>query len=88
MTKKIIFVALCSLLVAPCSAVEAQQAGKILRIGFLDGSTPFGCAVLVDALRREMRKLGWVEERISPSSTGLPSRSLSAYLSLRRSWFV
>ena len=61
MTKKIIFLALCSLLVAPCSAAEAQQAGKILRIGFLDGSTGAGSAVLVDAFRQELSKLGWIE---------------------------
>ena len=29
-----------------------------------------------------------LRERISPSSTGLPSKSLSACLSLRRTWFV
>ena len=61
MTKKIIFLALCSLLLAPCSAVEAQQTGKIFRIGFLDDSTASGSAVLLEAFRQEMSKLGWVE---------------------------
>jgi putative ABC transport system substrate-binding protein len=61
MTKTIILLALCSLLLAPCSAVDAQQAGKIFRIGFLDNSTAAGSAVLVDAFRQEMRKLGWIE---------------------------
>jgi putative tryptophan/tyrosine transport system substrate-binding protein len=61
MTKKIIFLALCSLLLAPCSAVDAQQPGKIFRIGFLDNSTASGSAVLVDAFRRELSKLGWIE---------------------------
>jgi putative tryptophan/tyrosine transport system substrate-binding protein len=61
MTKKIILLALCSMLLAPCSAVEAQQTGKIFRIGFLDGSTAFGSAVLVDAFRQELGKLGWIE---------------------------
>ena len=42
-------------------AVEAQQAGKIFRIGFLDPSTASGSAVLVDAFRQELSKLGWVE---------------------------
>ena len=32
--------------------------------------------------------LDGLRERISPSSTDLPSKSLSAYLSLRRTWFV
>ena len=40
---------------------DAQQAGKIPRIGFLDNSTASGSAVLVDAFRQELSKLGWIE---------------------------
>jgi putative ABC transport system substrate-binding protein len=40
---------------------SAQQPGKIFRIGFLDSSTASGSAVLVDAFRQELGKLGWVE---------------------------
>jgi ABC-type uncharacterized transport system substrate-binding protein len=40
---------------------EAQQPGKIFRIGFLDNSTASGMAVLVDAFRQELSKLGWIE---------------------------
>ena len=40
---------------------DAQQAGKIFRIGFLDTSTASGIAVLVDAFRQELSKLGWIE---------------------------
>ena len=61
MSKKIILFALCSLLFAPCSAVDAQQAGKIFRIGFLDNSTASGTAVLVKAFLQELSKLGWIE---------------------------
>jgi putative ABC transport system substrate-binding protein len=43
------------------SHAHAQQAGKIFRIGFLDGSTAAGVAVLLDAFRQELRKLGWIE---------------------------
>ena len=55
-----------SLLFAPCSlrfarSAEAQQTGKIFRIGFLDPSTAAGSAVLVDAFRQELSKLGWIE---------------------------
>jgi putative ABC transport system substrate-binding protein len=47
---------------AMCSAVAtAQQPGKIFRIGFLDSSTASGMAVLVDAFRQELSKLGWIE---------------------------
>ena len=60
-TKNIILVALCSLLLASSSAVDAQQTGKLFRIGFLDASTASGSAVLVDALRQELSKLGWIE---------------------------
>ena len=35
--------------------------GKIFRIGFLDAGTASGSAVLLDAFRQEMRKLGWIE---------------------------
>jgi len=40
---------------------SAQQVGKIFRIGFLDSSTPSGGAVLVDAFRQELSKLGWTQ---------------------------
>src|SRR5262247_2045938 len=53
--------ALCSMLLAPYSSAEAQQAGKIPRIGFLDNSTASGMAVLVEAFRQELSKLGWIE---------------------------
>ncbi len=47
---------------AVCGArAEAQQTGKIFRIGFLDNSTASGSAVLVDAFRQELSKLGWIE---------------------------
>jgi putative ABC transport system substrate-binding protein len=54
--------ALCSMLRAPCSSVDAQQPGKIFRIGYLDGGTPSGMAtVLLNAFRQELNKLGWIE---------------------------
>jgi putative tryptophan/tyrosine transport system substrate-binding protein len=41
---------------------EAQQTGKIFRIGYLDGGTASGIAtVLLDAFRHELSKLGWIE---------------------------
>ena len=48
------------LLALPLSA-QAQPAGKVLRIGLLDNSTASGMAVLIDAFRQELAKLGWVE---------------------------
>jgi len=43
------------------TVAEAQQIGKVSRIGFLDNSTASGSAVLVDAFRQELSKLGWIE---------------------------
>ena len=40
---------------------DAQQTGKIFRIGFLDPSTASGSAVLVEVFRQELSKLGWIE---------------------------
>jgi len=42
---------------------DAQQTGKIRRIGFLDASTASGMAVLIDTFRQEMSKLGWIDGR-------------------------
>ena len=43
------------------SLAEAQQTGKIFRIGFLDGGTAAGSADLVKVFLRELSKLGWIE---------------------------
>jgi len=61
MTKKIILVALCSLLLSPCSAVEAQQpAGKIPRIGIVTGiSTDPSSRIKI--FRQELQELGYFE---------------------------
>ena len=45
------------------SVAQAQQPGKIFRIGFLDNSTASGSAVLVDAFRQELKNLGWIERK-------------------------
>src|SRR5262245_54061415 len=45
-----------------CGArVEAQQQGKIFRIGFLDPSNASSITGLLEAFRQELRKLGWIE---------------------------
>jgi putative tryptophan/tyrosine transport system substrate-binding protein len=43
------------------AVAEAQHPGKIFRIGFLDNSTASGMAVLLEAFRQELIKLGWIE---------------------------
>ena len=61
MRKNVIALALSAMLFALSLPAGAQQAGKISRIGFLDSSTASGMAVLVDAFRQELSKLGWIE---------------------------
>src|ERR1044071_4226388 len=61
MKKRITLWLLATLFLANVSLADAQQTGKIFRIGFLDPSTASGSAVLVDAFRQELTKLGWTE---------------------------
>src|SRR5262249_53888669 len=61
MRRKITALAVSALLFALSVSVEAQQPGKIFRIGYLDVSTASGSAVLLDAFRQELSKLGWIE---------------------------
>ena len=60
-SKKIFGFALAALLLALSIPAHTQQTGKVARIGFLDASTAAGSAVLVDAFRQELSKLGWIE---------------------------
>jgi putative tryptophan/tyrosine transport system substrate-binding protein len=59
--KKFLLFLFTSLFLAAVNPTHAQEPGKILRIGFLDNSTASGIAVLLEAFRQELRKLGWIE---------------------------
>jgi putative ABC transport system substrate-binding protein len=61
MRKNVIHFLLCAILLTFGSPAHAQQPGKIFRLGYLDSSNASGSAVLVDAFREEMSKLGWME---------------------------
>jgi putative ABC transport system substrate-binding protein len=61
MKKKIPVLALSAMLLALCSSAHAQQTGKMFRIGYLHNSTASGSAVLMEAFRQELSKLGWIE---------------------------
>src|SRR5262245_6837707 len=61
MTNSVRTILIIVMLFAGVAVAEAQQAGKIYRIGFLDTSTASGMAVLVKAFRQELNKLGWIE---------------------------
>src|SRR5262245_50611285 len=61
MKKRITLLLLATLFLANVSFAEAQQTGKIYRIGFLDSGTASGSAVLVEVFRQELSKLGWID---------------------------
>jgi putative ABC transport system substrate-binding protein len=61
MTKRITLWLLATLFLANGSLADAQQSGKVPRIGFLVNSTASASAVLSEAFWQEIRKLGWVE---------------------------
>jgi putative tryptophan/tyrosine transport system substrate-binding protein len=61
MRKAILFWLLTTMLLTTAPAANAQQAGKVPRIGFLDNSTASSSAVLLEAFRQELSKLGWIE---------------------------
>ena len=54
-------VALAVTLAMSGAAVNAQQAGKVARIGFLDPSNASSMAGMLEAFRQELSKFGWVE---------------------------
>ena len=54
-------ITLCSLLLAPCYAVDAQQPTKIPRIGFLAATSPQIETTRIEGFREGMRELGYVE---------------------------
>src|SRR5512138_3572726 len=56
-----LFWLLITILLITATAVDAQQPAKIFRVGYLDAGSASGSAVLVDAFRQELSKLGWVE---------------------------
>jgi len=60
-SKKVFYLVLSALLLTLSFPAEAQQTGKIFRVGFLDASTASGGAVLLEAFRQELNKLGWFE---------------------------
>ena len=60
MRKNVIRLTLCAMLFALCSSVEAQQTGKIFRIGYL-GGTSTSATVNIKQFRERLRELGYIE---------------------------
>ena len=64
MRKKIKPLTLCAMLFALCFSAEAQQAGKVPRIGFLQrraAPTPANPDPLADAFMKGLRELGYID---------------------------
>jgi putative tryptophan/tyrosine transport system substrate-binding protein len=61
MKKRITLWLLATLVLANVSFADAQQTGKIFRIGVLDNSTATGNAGRLGVFRQELNKLGWIE---------------------------
>jgi putative ABC transport system substrate-binding protein len=62
MRKTVISFALCAMLLALCASAEAQQPGKIPRIGYLaSGGDINNPGYIVEAFRRGLRDLGYIE---------------------------
>jgi putative tryptophan/tyrosine transport system substrate-binding protein len=62
MKSKISILTVSGMLLAFCLPAHAQQTGKVYRVGRLGGGLS-GSAFNIDALRRELRELGYVEGR-------------------------
>lgn len=79
--------AVAALLVALCQYADAQQAGKVYRVGRLGAglsSTTFG----IEALRRDCGSSVTSRARTSSSSFATPKRDASCFLLWRMSLFV
>jgi putative ABC transport system substrate-binding protein len=63
MKRKIIAVALSAMLLALSYSASAQQPTKIPRIGFLVAVSPSAAAARIEAFRRGLRELGYVEAK-------------------------
>jgi putative tryptophan/tyrosine transport system substrate-binding protein len=59
--KKFLLFVLTTLFLASVNPTHSQQKSKVPRIGYLDSSTASGSAVLWEAFRQELSKLGWIE---------------------------
>ena len=74
-----------SLLAAPLAA-DAQQAGKVLRIGYLRVTSPSDRPPLLDAFRQRLRELGGLRARILSSTIDMRRVGSTGCPTWRPSW--
>jgi putative tryptophan/tyrosine transport system substrate-binding protein len=61
MKRKISILTRCAMLLALCLPAEAQQPGKVPRIGYLSGSSRSSMSPRTEAFRQGLRELGYIE---------------------------
>ena len=61
MKKSVTVLTLCAMLFAVCVSVEAQQPGKVARIGYTSNNTPASPGPLLEAFRQGLLDLGYIE---------------------------
>src|SRR6185369_11459587 len=61
LTKKPASILCAVMLLVGATIAEAQQAGKIFQIGYLDPSTASSMGGRLEMFRQELSKLGWIE---------------------------
>ena len=60
-SKSVLCVAACAMLLALCGSAEAQQAGKVPRVGYLSNLDPASESVRFEAIRVALRERGYIE---------------------------
>ena len=88
MMKSSVIWLLATAIVISGSVTNAQQAGKIFRIGFLDNSNASGIAVLSEAFRQELTKLGWTEGKNLTIEYRFSEQKRERLPELAADWFV
>ena len=61
MSKKLLGIALCTLLFGHSLSAQAQQPTKIPRIGYLGATSPAATAARIEGFKQGLRELGYVE---------------------------
>jgi len=61
MSKNVMRLTLCAMLLALCFSVEAQQPKKVLRIGYLSSFDPATWSTRAEAIRLALRERGYIE---------------------------
>ena len=77
------------ILLVGATIAEAQQLGKIFRIGFLDPTNASDNAVRFEAFWQELSKLGWIEgKNITVEYRFGENKGPERLPALAASWFV